>query len=63
MPVPAKQFTITGTAEVTISNTITAEQLGWFVERVPPEATITVTNYAGDQRDPGYTILKATWAL
>jgi hypothetical protein len=28
---------------------------------VPPEATVSVEHYPGDQRDPGYTHLKFRW--
>lgn len=52
---------ITSTATMNVPSTLTAGALRDFAVSVPAEARVTITEHRGDQRDPGYTILTATW--
>lgn len=61
----ANQFKIKGSAEMTVSspNKIPARNLRMFLDKIPEDADLSITSYSGDQRDPGYTVIRASWDL
>lgn len=52
---------ITSTASMDVPGSLTAGALRDFAGSVPPEARVTIKEHQGDQRDPGYVTLTATW--
>lgn len=52
---------ITNTATMNVPSTLTAAALMDFCSSIPAEARISVKEHPGDQRDPGYVTLTATW--
>ena len=52
---------ITSTASMDVAGSLTAGALRDFAGSVPPEARVSIKEHQGDQRDPGYVTLTATW--
>jgi len=52
---------ITSTASMNVPGSLTAGALRDFAASVPAEARVSIKEYQGDQRDPGYVTLTATW--
>lgn len=48
-------------AQMTITGTLTAGALLDMLETVPKEAKIRIESHKGDQKDPGYSTINATW--
>lgn len=48
---------------LTITGAITARELIEHLRPIPSEASLRISEYKGDQRDPGYTTITATWDL
>ena len=54
--------TIKSTASMSFQGPLKAGDLAGFLAAVPKEASITLAETRGDQRDPGYVTLTASWA-
>jgi len=52
---------ITSTASMDVPGSLTAGALRDFAGSVPPEARVSIKEHHGDQRDPGYVTLTASW--
>ncbi|UYM26628.1 hypothetical protein SEA_BAUER_79 [Arthrobacter phage Bauer] len=52
---------ITSTASMDVPGSLTAGALRDFAGSVPPEARVSIKEHRGDQRDPGYVTLTASW--
>jgi predicted protein tyrosine phosphatase len=39
-----------------------ASELKAFIASLPDEATVTISSYAGDAREPAETTIQATWS-
>lgn len=52
---------ITTTASMNVPGSLTAGALRDFAASVPAEARVTIKEYQGDQREPGYVTLTASW--
>ncbi|MFW0772503.1 hypothetical protein ACLRGI_04975 [Paenarthrobacter nitroguajacolicus] len=53
---------IRNSASVQLQGQLKAGDLADFLAEVPKDATVALTETRGDQRDPGYFTLTATWA-
>ena len=56
---------ITASTKMTVNSPrrIPVQDLKEFLENIPDKASVSITSYSGDQRDPGYTLIEATWEL
>lgn len=52
---------VTSTASMSFQGRLKAGDLAEFAAAVPKDASIAITETRGDQRDPGYVTLTATW--
>jgi len=52
---------ITSTASMSFQGRLKAGDLAEFLAAVPKDAAISLTETRGDQRDPGYFTLTASW--
>lgn len=53
---------IRSTASMQFQGQLKAGDLADFLAAVPKDASISLTETRGDQRDPGYFTLTATWS-
>lgn len=53
---------VTSTARMQFQGRLKAGDLAEFAAAVPKDASIAITETRGDQRDPGYFTLTATWS-
>jgi hypothetical protein len=53
---------VTSTASMQFQGRLKAGDLAEFASAVPKDASIAITETRGDQRDPGYFTLTATWS-
>lgn len=53
---------VTSTASMQFQGRLKAGDLAEFAAAVPKDAAIVITETRGDQRDPGYFTLTATWS-
>lgn len=53
----------TATTTMDFQGSITKAEMQSFLDDIPSDASIRVTHHPGDQRDPSYTTLAATWRI
>lgn len=53
----------TGSMKISFGYGASAVDLKAFFSEVPSEAKVVVDHYKGDQRDPSYTTITATWEI
>jgi hypothetical protein len=52
---------IRSTASIQIQGPLKASDLAGFLDDIPDDAAISITETKGDQRDPGYSTITASW--